>query len=273
MRLVRRNFLLAVSLVLLLAGFYLAFTVRLPMPTADWLVTYPLLALGLTVSTGFIDGLNPCAITTLLLFTGALLAITEQTTDESGKKRVRPYIWMVAGAYILGIFLLYFSLGAGFIDITSLRVFGNTHIFTRLAGLLAVVLGLVMVSEYVFPESPFKLAMPTPLHNVAHRWGRKTTVGGAFVGGILIGSCTIPCGGAMYLAVAALIGGLASKTYAYTLLTSYNLTFVLPLILLVGISSSRPVLRGISRLHITHRGLVKFVLGAFVILVGLFALL
>jgi len=115
--------------------------------------------------------------------------------------------------------------------------------------------------------------MPASLHNLAHKWGRKTTIGAAFVGGVLIGTCTIPCGGAMYLAVAAVIGSLSSKVYAYTLLTSYNLAFILPLVLLVGLASSRPVLLKVSRLHITHRGMVKLVLGVFVIFVGLFALL
>jgi cytochrome c-type biogenesis protein len=38
-------------------------------------------------------------------------------------------------------------------------------------------------------------------------------------------------------------------------------------------AGSRPILRKMSRLHISQRGLVKLVLGVFVILVGLFALL
>ncbi len=273
MREAQSKFFIVASLILLAAGVYLAFTYSVRAPTAAWLETYPYAAFSLAVVAGFADGLNPCAITTLLLFIAALMAIVDQSCDERETRRARLNVWSVAGAYILGIFVLYFFLGMGFVEVTSIRIFGNTHVFTRLAGFIAVILGLVMVAEYVFPNNPIKLGMPASLHSLAHKWGRKTTMGAAFIGGIVIGLCTIPCGGAMYLAVAAVIGGLSSKVYAYALLTSYNLAFILPLVLLVGLSSSRPVLLKISRLHVTHRGLVKLVLGIFVMLVGFFALL
>ena len=61
--------------------------------------------------------------------------------------------------------------------------------------------------------------------------------------------------------------------YAEALLTSYNVAFVLPLDMLVAVSSSQPVLQKVSRLHITHRGLVKLALGVLAIATGLFALL
>ncbi|MBF6595843.1 MAG: cytochrome C biogenesis protein [Thermaceae bacterium] len=254
-------------------GAYLAFSSRLTIPTAAWLESYPLPALALTGVAGFADGINPCAITTLLLFVGALLAVVERSSNLEDVRQAKRYVWAVAGAYILGIFLLYFLLGVGFIEVSGLQRFGNTHLFTRLAGLIAIVLGLIMTAEYFYPNSPIRLTMPAGLHGLAHKWGRKTTLGGAFVGGVLIGTCTIPCGGAMYLAVAALIGSLPSKAYGYTLLTWYNLAFILPLVLLVAVGSSRAVLQKVSRLHITQRGLVKLGLGVFVVAVGLFALL
>ncbi|MDX2004157.1 MAG: cytochrome c biogenesis protein CcdA [Meiothermus sp.] len=254
-------------------GGYLALTSRLTLPTATWLENHPLPALALTGLAGFADGINPCAITTLLLFVGALLAVVERSSHLEDVRRARRYVWAVAGAYILGIFLLYFALGVGFVEVSGLQLLGNSHLFTRLAGLIAILLGLIMAAEYFYPGSPVRLTMPTGLHGLAHKWGRKTGLGGAFVGGVLIGTCTIPCGGAMYLAVAALIGSLSSKPYAYTLLTWYNLAFVLPLVLLVAVGSSRAVLQSVSRLHITHRGQVKLGLGLMVIAVGFLALL
>lgn len=254
-------------------GGYLALTSRLTLPSAAWLENYPLLALALTGVAGFTDGINPCAITTLLLFVGALLAVVERSSHRRDLRKAKHNVWAVAGAYVLGIFLLYFLLGVGFIEISGLQLFGNTHLFTRLAGFIAVILGLILAAEYFYPSSPIKLSMPAGLHGLAHKWGRKTTLGGAFVGGVLIGTCTIPCGGAMYLAVAALIGSLSSKAYGYTLLVWYNLAFVLPLVLLVAAGSSRAVLQKVSRLHISHRGQLKLGLGLFVVAVGLFALL
>ncbi len=269
----RTTLLYLLAAALLAGGVTLAFTHPFALPTATWLQANPGPAIGLALVTGFADGINPCAIATLLLFVGALLAVAEATTRREDARRARLTMLTVAVAYIAGIFLLYYALGAGFISVTSLRVFGNTHLFTRLAGLLAVLLGLAMIAEIALPGSGIRIAMPNPLHGTARKWGRRTSIGGAFIGGILIGTCTIPCGGAMYLAIAAILGTLASKPYAYTLLTTYNLAFILPLALLVGMASSRPLLQKLSRLHIQERSKVKLALGTFVTAVGLFALL
>ena len=158
-------------------GAYLALTSRPALPTAAWLETYPLPALALTGVAGFSDGINPCAITTLLLFVGALLAVVERSSNLEDMRQAKRYVWAVAGAYILGIFLLYFLLGVGFIEISGLQLLGNTHLFTRLAGLSAILLGLIMAAEYFYPNSPLKLGMPTGLHRLAHKWGRKTSLG------------------------------------------------------------------------------------------------
>jgi len=147
---------------LLAGGIALAFTHPFGLPTADWLQANPGPAIGLALVTGFADGINPCAIATLLLFVGALLAVAEATTRREDARRARLTMLAVAGAYIAGIFVLYYALGAGFINATSLRVFGNTHVFTRLAGLLAVLLGLGMIAEIALPGSGIRIAMPSP---------------------------------------------------------------------------------------------------------------
>ena len=70
---------------LLAAGLYLAFTYPIRMPAAAWLTEHPFAAVGLAGVTGFADGLNPCAITTLLLFVGALLALVESATHTGSR--------------------------------------------------------------------------------------------------------------------------------------------------------------------------------------------
>ncbi len=271
MRGLRQVFPFVATAALLVAGAILAFTRPFGMPTGAWLQANPAPALGLTLVAGFADGINPCAIATLLLFVGALLTAAEAATRRGDARRARATMWLVAGAYIAGIFLLYLTLGAGLLEVTSLRVFGNTHVFTRLAGLFAVLLGLVMMVEVVFPGSGIRLAMPAALHGAARRWGRRTSVGASFVGGVLIGTCTIPCGGAMYRPLLRCCRP-SRASVRLRLVTSDTLAFVLPLVLLVGVGGSRPVLQRLSRLHLRGRSHVKLALGAFVVLVGLFAL-
>jgi len=242
------------------------------LPDVHWIEANPLAAAALAIGAGFLDGINPCAITTLLLFIGALVATATTASAAGNLAWARQRTWSVALAFILGIFALYLLLGVGFLEVASLRIFGNTHAVSRVAGLVAVLLGLVMISERFFPGSPIKLGMPRALHGLAHRWGRPTTLAGAAIGGALIGTCTIPCGGAMYLAVAALLATLSSKSLAYSLLLTYNLAFVAPLLVLVAVAASRPLLTRLGRLHIAHRDQVKTVLGFIVIGMGLLVL-
>jgi len=265
----RQVFPFVATAALLVAGAILAFTRPFGMPTGAWLQANPAPALGLTLVAGFADGINPCAIATLLLFVGALLTAAEAATRRGDARRARATMWLVAGAYIAGIFLLYLTLGAGLLEVTSLRVFGNTHVFTRLAGLFAVLLGLVMMVEVVFPAA-HPMAMPAALH-APHGAGGGAQRRAGFVGGVLIGTCTIPCGGAHVSPVAALLST-SRASVRLRLVTSYNRAFVLPLVLLVGVGGSRPVLQRLSRLHLRGRSHVKLALGAFVVLVGLFAL-
>lgn len=273
MSILARRILVPAAVALLAVGTYLALSGHGGVPTGAWLEANPVGAVGLALATGFADGLNPCAITTLLLFVGALLGLAASAASVGDERAARRRIWPVALAYVAGIFGLYFALGVGFLEIAQIQALGNAHVFTRVAGLIAVALGAAMVLDAVDPASPLKIGMPSFLHGAARRWGRRTSVSGAFLGGVLIGTCTIPCGGAMYLAVAAVIAGLSNEAFAYALLTSYNVAFVAPLILLVAITSSRDVLTRVSRLHVTHRGAVKGGLGLFVVAIGLFALL
>lgn len=241
------------------------------LPALAWLEARPGLAFGLMIGTGLLDGINPCAIATLLLFIGALLAAAVTGARDDGTLD-RGRMWRVAGAYIFGMFLLYLALGVGLLQVADIAAFGNAHLFTRVAGLLAVLLGTVMVVEATVPGMPTFLAMPPAFHRLARRWGRRTSVGAAFVGGILIGLCTIPCGGAMYLAIAGVLAGLSSDVFRYALLVVYDAAFVTPLVVIVAAVASRPTAQRLGRLHLRHRASVRAVLGITVVLVGLFAL-
>lgn len=268
----RAGWLLAGLAALALAGSPLFFHTGMGGLAPAWIAAHPWAALAAVSGAGFLDGINPCAITTLLLFLGAVLAAVERAAALPGPGAQRGYVWWVAGAYIGGIFLLYFALGLGFLQLGWLQAFGSAHLVTRVAGLVALALGLLTVREYFFPDTPLRIAMPGALHGTARRWTRQTTAGAALVGGVLIGLCTIPCGGGMYLAVVGLLASLPGQVQGYGLLTAYNVAFVLPLVLIVALASSRPVLQALSRWHIRHRGTVKLVLGLTMIGIALLVL-
>ena len=73
------------------------------------------------------------------------------------------------------------------------------------------------------------------------RWMHKATTPSAFVAGLLVSTVEVPCTGGIYLAI---LGMLASKTsfmQGFTYLLVYNVTFVLPLIIILTVSINRRV--------------------------------
>ena len=76
---------------------------------------------------GFIDGINPCAFTVLLLFITALTATLQ--ADEADAGRLRARMLGLGGIYIASIFLTYLALGVGLL--ASLDFFTRQHVPAR----------------------------------------------------------------------------------------------------------------------------------------------
>jgi cytochrome c-type biogenesis protein len=94
-----------------------------------------------------------------------------------------------------------------------------------------------------------------------------------FSAGILVDLCTVPCSGAIYLAVLGLLA--TQTTYAEGLgyLVLYNAIFVLPLVAMLAVASSRAVFNTLGRWQLHHRGALKLSLGAGPIGLGLLLLI
>jgi len=103
-------------------------------------------------------------------------------------------------------------------------------------------------------------------------WARVGSPTALFGGGVLIGLCTVPCSGAVYLGVVALLG--ASGTVAAGLggLVLYNLAYIAPLVVLLVLASRPGLIRVINRWHLEHAGGTKLLLAIVVLLLG-FAIL
>ena len=94
----------------------------------------------------------------------------------------------------------------------------------------------------------------------------------ALLGGFLIGLCTIPCSGAIYLAIVALLAAQHNPLTAYGYLLLYNVLFIAPLLAILVLASSRPLLTRLARWQREHRERVRLVIGAGVTALGLLLL-
>lgn len=228
----------------------------------------PQITLPTLIVAGLVDGINPCAFTVLLLFVTALLTTLQVGEQDLGKVQRR--LLGMGSIYIAAIFLTYLTLGVGLLK--SFDFFTRQHVPARIAALLAVLLGLWMLKDYFFPESGWQLHAPGQLGSVARRMAKKATLPALVTGGFLIGLCTVPCSGAVYLAVLSLLAMQPTALLGYGYLLLYNLIFILPLILVLIAASSRPTLNRIARWNLHHKAWVRLVLGSGVVIMGLLIL-
>lgn len=172
--------------------------------------------------------------------------------------------------YVSAIFLIYVALGLGFLAAVS--ALSSSHIVGRIAALVTSGLGLWTLKDALFPELPWRLETPKFLRPLVRRSFQATALPAIFGAGIVVGLCTVPCTGGIYLGILSLIS--AQPTYgigvAYLLL--YNLMFIVPLLAVLGFTSNRRALALLARWHTENRFRVRLALGAAMILLGLLSL-
>src|SRR3990172_3090493 len=237
-------------------------------PDADMQAYLPNITLPTVLVAGVIDGINPCAFTVLLLFITALLTSVQVGAQSVNAIRMR--ILSRGGIYIAAIFVTYLALGVGLLQ--TIGLFTRQHLPARLGALFAILFGLWMLKDFFLPNWGWRLQAPGKVGALAHGAAQKATVSALIVGGFLIGLCTVPCSGAVYLGVLSLLALQPSALLGYTFLVLYNLVFVLPLIVILVAASARPTLNRLAHWNIHHKEWVRLVLGAGGVIMGLLIL-
>lgn len=233
-----------------------------PGPQAFWLLA----------TAGFLDGVNPCAFSTLLVFVGALLAYVGASVRSGDVTAARRAVLGVGLAYAAGMFLVYFTAGLGLFGIARLIPAMAVPWVVRVSGVVVILMGLLMTREYFVPDSFIRIGMPRSLHHLVRRYAHATSVGTALAAGAVIGLCSVPCSGAVYLGVVSLLA-----TFGWgqglLLLFVYNLAFIAPVILLLLTISSRMSLLRFTHWYLNYRQVTKLIMGLFVVALGFLVLL
>lgn len=232
------------------------------------------------VGAGFLDGFNPCAFGVLILFATFALGLAAkqslavaQTTGRSDVRLASRTVLGLGGIFVLGVLFTYFLLGLGLLTVVATFTdFGGNHLPSRLAALVAIGLGLWMVRDVLLPGASWKLEAPHALHGRMRSWARTSSPIALFGGGVLIGLCTVPCSGAVYLGVVALLGASGTVGAGLGGLVLYNLAYITPLVGLLVLASRPGLIRVVNRWHLEHSGGTKIVLAIVVLALG-FAIL
>ncbi|MBA3910737.1 MAG: hypothetical protein C0524_12845 [Rhodobacter sp.] len=226
----------------------------------------PAITLPTILVAGLLDGINPCAFTLLLLFITALLAGVGSAGPEAVSAAQRKMM-INGGAFIGAIFLAYLLLGTGLMQVST--TLAQNHLGARLGALLSILLGLWMLKDYYLPGVGPKLAAPRSIAGRVRGVNASASALTMFGLGALVSLCTVPCSGAVYIAIISLLALQENFAVSYGYLLLYNVMFVLPLVVILLLASSRAGLNRMARWNLHHRNRIKLILGGGVVVLGL----
>jgi len=218
----------------------------------------PALAIPVIIMAALIDGINPCAFAVLTFLLVTIMA------QQSRRKVLETGV-----AYILAVFVFYFLSGVGLFSLV--QVSGVSRIFSIVAAIIALIAGILMIRD-AFSESRPLLAIPESRKGMIDRYVRKGTIPAALVLGILVGMFELPCTGGIYLAILSLLSQSSTLAAGIPLLLLYNLVFIVPLIIILGVVYWGLPPERFSAFQARHRVAVRLCMAALMIAIAVFLL-
>ena len=183
------------------------------------------LTLPVVISAAIVDAINPCAFAVLIILITTVLAT-----------RRRKHAFCSGLAFSLAIFISYYMMGIGLYS--AIQISGLTHIIYEIIAVLAIIIGLFNLKDYLWYGKWFVMEVPLS-------WRPKlrclisgvTSVPGAFLIGFVVSVFLLPCTSGPYIVILGLLTKATTRNYALILLAFYNLIFVFPMILITTIVS------------------------------------
>ncbi len=229
------------------------------------LLFFPVLAAGL------VDGINPCAFSTLIFLIVSLAYVGKH-------KRAIFYTGMF---FTVAVFITYFLIGLGFFYVLRATTFApavSLIIKYVLIILLMVFAGLSVYDVILIKRGrakDMKLQLPKGLKKRIHKSVRAyassvALISGALVLGFMVSVFELACTGQVYFPVIAALIQTGSDKTAYFFLALYNIGFIVPLagvfgLIYAGVNSQR-----ITMVFQKNMALVKITLaGVFMMLAGI----
>ena len=208
------------------------------------------------VVTGIIDSVNPCAFAGILLLLAFLFTL----------RKSRAHILRLGSVYIGMIFLVYLTIGLGILQ--SVRLSDDPHLVARAGAWLLIGLGAVNLIEYAFPRFPIKLHMPAFAGARTRELIGRASLPATMAAGILVGLCTFPCSGGIYVAVITLLNAKTTMAWGVGYLILYNIMFVLPLVAILAAAGNRGTAKAWAGWERAHAVDIRLWYGATMVTLG-----
>jgi len=197
------------------------------------------LNLAVVLSAGLLDGVNPCAFTTIIFLISYLNLI------GSGRRQML----LTGGAFALGVFVAYMLIGMFLYEIASwllVRQTAATVLDALIVAALAVLAALSLV-DFVRclrgrPDRSL-LQLPSflkgPLRERIRRFARHragAAIAAAALGAV-VAALELGCTGQVYLPIVRMIAEPAYRASAMAYLLIYNLAFIAPLVAVFALAT------------------------------------
>lgn len=216
--------------------------------------------LPLVLISAILDSVHPCSFSILLITIAFLFGI----------QMTRKRILQVGGTYIAGIFAAYLLIGLGILKV--LHLFNTPHFMGKLGATLLIVFGFINLVNYLFPNFPIKLKIPSFTKGAMGRLMERSSVIAAFGLGILVGICQFPCMGGPYLMVIGLLRDQVTYFSGFNYLLLYNLILIIPLVAVLFVSSDKTLLTKVQEWKNTNTSKVKLWAGLAMVIIGILIL-
>jgi cytochrome c biogenesis protein CcdA len=213
------------------------------------------------IFTGLLDSVNPCAFAVILLLIAFLFTL----------RKSRGRVVMLGSVFIGMIVVVYFAIGLGLLQ--TVRLSDDPHLVANIGSWILIGLGIINVVEYFVPEFPIKLHMPAFAGARARQLIGAATIPATVGAGIIVGLCTFPCSGGIYVAVITLLNAKTTAAWGVSYLALYNVMFVLPLLVILAAAGNRVTAKAWAGWEREHAGVLRLWFGGSMVALGAIMLL
>ena len=216
------------------------------------------ISLWVALGAGFLSFLSPCVLPLVPIYIAILAGpdILEAKTDKR-----RAHVFLHSLTFVIGFTTVFIILGAG-AGLTGLAIGVNILTLRRVAGILLLVFGALLLAAQKFPQLNFQKRL-TPSQ------GRTTGYLRSFLTGAIFSMVAMSC--ATYILGGILMLALASETAwrGASLLAIYSLGLGTPFLIIgAAFDSIAPLLKRIRR----YSTVINIVSGTLLITIGILVL-
>ena len=132
---------------------------------------------------------------------------------------------------------------------------------------LIIFAGLLEIKDYFWYGRWFSLSIPGRLAKKLDKLASKVTVPGMILLGVFVAGVELPCTGAPYLAIITLLSQYFDFN-AFLLLLYYNVIFVSPLVVILGMVAAGKKLHEVKKWKQESRGVMRLLIGLMLVGMG-----